>query len=154
MREGHTSNKRFRTRMEVENRRRRRCRHRRRVIRDRLSLPTIGASRKGCSTRRIGHTQCNLTSCKKVPAYFFPQKAFPRPTLEVIDGLRSSTDLSLPADSERLPPCVVITRDLASCGYCIIWARAFRGRKETSSPARTWIVFVQTFHCLLDLIRN
>lgn len=75
MRKGHTSNTSTRTRMEVKNRRRRR---------DRLAS-TIGASRKGCSTQRIGHTQCNLTSCKKVPAYFFPQKAFPRPMLEVID---------------------------------------------------------------------
>lgn len=105
MREGHTSNvqenKRSRTRMEVENRRRHR-----RVIRDRLAS-TIGASRKGCSTRRSGHTQCNLTSCKKVPAYFFPQKAFPRPMLAVIDEAVAPIS---PCPFRTPSPCVVITR--------------------------------------------
>jgi len=101
MRKGHTSNihenEKSRTRMEVENRRRRR-----RVIRHRL-VSTIGASRKGCSTRRIGHTQCNLTSCKKVPAYFFPQKVLPRLMLEVIDGRRNNANLSLPIPNAFSP---------------------------------------------------
>lgn len=133
-----------RTRMEVKNRRRHR-----RVIRDRLAS-TIGASRKGCSTRRIGHTQCNLTSCKKVPAYFFPQKTFPRPVLEVIDGGVAPTSPC----RFLLLRCNHARRLRVSKGalYVHVRAHAFRDWKEIAEISfihtRTRIVSVYTSHCL------
>lgn len=137
--------------MEVENRRRQLPRY------TRSSRFYDGASRKGCGTRRIGHTQCNLTSCKKVPAYFFPQKAFPRPMLEVIDGRRSSADLSLPIPNVSSPRRNHARLRVSQKVYHITREHTCSGVEKRSQKLfhlhARWIVSVYIFRCL-DLIRN
>lgn len=102
------------------------------------------AHHKGCGTRRIGHSQWNLTSCKKVPTYcLLSQKAFPRPVFEVIDERRSSAVLDGLARRSLSAFLNSPRRNHAESalhtGTTYTRAHAFRGQKEiakTSASAR------------------